>query len=215
LALGVLFLGLFFAILGAGFWIWPELSREFLNGMHKVAGENGENNPCLWAMVGDLAALGQQITGRSLPTIIPAGIYGILVIALLAIAADLFARLKSFEPKRGDLWRICLVCLVYGVIAPRFKNYSFILLIPPAIFILSSCRWLNPSIPLGLLLVLSSHRSFLALGTAFEPVYRIQGEYYCWLLALLLLVLACFSILRESASAATSVPTAPSGRGSC
>jgi hypothetical protein len=57
---------------------------------------------------------------------------------------------------------------------------------------------LNAVLPIFALLAISSHRNFQVLGRTLEPFYRFQGEYYCLILAGLLLVLAGCAIWKES-----------------
>jgi hypothetical protein len=132
------------------------------------------------------------------PPILPQAAYAAVVAAVLMVSAWLFARLKPMEQRAGDFWRICLVCLVYAIIVPHFKDYSYILLIPPAVHVLTSCRWLPPALPLLGLLMLCTLRNFQALGTALEPLCYLEAEYFCLLLAALLFVLAGCSIWLET-----------------
>lgn len=198
LALGAGFGAGFIALIGISAAVWSNLFASFLKSVHGLGGEHGENNPSSWALVSDLANWLQLKTRCPIPVAVPLGIYAVMAVAVLAVSVAMFWRLRSLEAKRTDLWRICLVCFVYALVLPRFKDYSYILLIAPAFFVLCSSKWLNPLLPFSGLLIIYSYRDFQYLGTALEPFYQIFGTYYCLLLASALFALCCCSIWRES-----------------
>ena len=197
-ALGALLGVAFFGLLAATAAVWPELFREFLKNVHQLGGERGENNPSSWALVSDVANWFQLKLKWTIPAILPLAIDAVMALVVLAVSVVMFARLRLREGKRADLWRICLLCFLYALVLPRFKDYSYLLLIAPTFYVLCSSRWLNPVLPYCGLLIIYSYRNFQYLGTALQPFYRVQGEYFCLLLATALFALCCGCIWRET-----------------
>ncbi len=198
-----IFQGAFFGaaligLIAASAVIWPELFASFLRNARGLGTEHGENNPSTWALIGDVVLWLKMKTGHALPAIIPAAIYAALALGAAAVSAKMFSRLRLLEEKKADLWRICLMCLLFAVVIPRFKNYSYILLIGPSLYVLASCKWINPVVPLGALLTIFCYQSLQWLGTALQPFYTVQREYYCLLLAGMVWGLCCYSIWRTT-----------------
>jgi hypothetical protein len=201
LAYGVLFGVAFLALLGASALAWPELFAIFWkNLLHLGAqGEHGNVDPSTRALISDAARWFQLKTGHPLPIIIPLGILATLAAGVVAVSVIMFSRMKSSDSKSADLWRISLLCLSYALIVPRFKDYSYILLIPPAFYIITARKWINdPVLPFCGLLVIFTLRDFRFYGTILEPFFRFQGEYYCLVLAWVLWGMCCYCIWRET-----------------
>lgn len=190
---GAVLIGLFVASAA----VWPELFSSFLKNARGLGAEHGENNPSTWAFICDIASWLKIKTGFALPAIIPLAVYTAVVLGVAAVSAKIFLRLRSLEEKKADLWRICLMCLLFALVVPRFKDYSYILLIGPSLYVLASSRWVNPIVPLAALLAIFSYQSLQWLGTALQPFYTVQREYYCLLMAWMVWGLCCYSIWRE------------------
>ena len=198
-----LFQGAFFGaaligLIAASAVIWPDLFTSFLKNARGLGGEHGENNPSTWALVSDVALWVKIKTGHALPAIIPQAIYAALALGVTAVSAKIFSQLRSLDEKKADLWRICLVCLWFALVVPRLKNYSYILLIGPSFYVLASAKWVNPVVPLGALLTIFCYQSLQWLGSALQPFYTVQREYWCLLLVWMVWGLCCYSIWRET-----------------
>jgi hypothetical protein len=76
---------------------------------------------------------------------------------------------------------LCLACVVFAVVVPRFKDYTYLMLIVPAFVLIE----LNPSVkrnlPLVLLLVLTSGAG--SNGSIFQETVNLAWEYWPLLLA--------------------------------
>lgn len=195
---GALCVVAFIALLAVSAEAWPQLFMDFLRNVRTLGGERGVYDPSTWALLNDMARWIQIKTDCQLPVIVPLVIYAGIVAVALGVSILLFQRLKPMDSRVADLWRICLLCFAYAIIVPRLKNYSYILLIAPTFFVLTSCKWMNPVLPLGALLAVYSYRNFQFLGTALEPFYRVEGEYYCLILAWMLWGLCCYGALRAT-----------------
>jgi hypothetical protein len=195
---GAFFGALLVILIAAGAMVWPELFASFLKNARGLGTEHGENNPSTWALIGDVASWLKTKTGFPLPAVIPQAIYAVVALGVIAVSAKIFSRLQSLEEKKADLWRICLLCLAFALVVPRFKDYSYILLIGPSLYVLASCKWVNPVVPLAALLAIFCYQSLQWLGTAMQPFYTVQREYYCLLMAWMVWGLCCYGIWRET-----------------
>jgi hypothetical protein len=81
---------------------------------------------------------------------------------------------------------------------PRLKNYSYILFIGPSLYVLASANWVNPVVPLGALLAIFCYQNLQWLGSALQPFYTVQREYWCLLLVWMVWGLCCYSIWHET-----------------
>jgi len=198
LAIGAICGAVFIVLIGISAAVWPELFSAFLKNVHQLGGERGESNPSSWALVSDMAGWLQMKIHGNVPAIFPFCVYAVMAAAVLAVSIAMFCRLRFLEQKRGDLWRICLLCFLYALVLPRFKDYSYLLLIAPSLYVLFSGKWLNPLLPFCGLLIIYSYRNFQYLGTALEPFYQTQGAYYRLILAYALFVLCCCCVWRET-----------------
>jgi len=151
--------------------------------------ETGPGNPCAWAVVTDLFdslerdhALCAPVGSRYLT-------YGMWVVAIICVS------LRAVWPlrERGDGRAIIYIyCFVFALIVPRFKDYSYGLLLVPAFWAIK--RWPSaPAYPL------------LALALVFAPMeVKLPGldvvmaglvrPYYSFVLACVLWVLALASV---------------------
>jgi hypothetical protein len=196
LAYGVFFGGILTALVTMSKFVWPELFMNFLRNVHQLAGERGELDPSSWALISDVA---RWVNVRChLPAMVPWCVYAILAAVALGVSVVMFHRLKALDNRAGDLWRICLVCFLYAVMVPRLKDYSYILLIGPSFYVLSGCKWMNPLVPLGALLMIFSRQNLQFLGTMLEPFFQVEREYYCLILAWVFWALCCGCIWRET-----------------
>jgi hypothetical protein len=195
---GVVLGAVFIGLLVASTFIWPDLFASSMKNARGLMGEHNESNPSTLALVSDATHWFQTKLHLTLPRLIPLGIYAILAAGALAVSVMLFWQLRRMESRQGDLWRICLLCFTYAIVVPRLKDYSYLLLVAPAFFLLSSCKWMNPLLPFSGLLLIYSYGNVQYFGTALAPFYHVQREYYCLLLAWMLWALCCYSVWRET-----------------
>ena len=114
------------AALGAlSYFAWPDLSLKFLHGAG-VVDERGGINPCSLALFRDL-----------LKSAAPAAANAAYVVFAAAAAVFFGLSLRKKDEKNG-LFYILFFVVLYAAVAPRFKDYSYIMLIAPAYFILES-----------------------------------------------------------------------------
>jgi hypothetical protein len=114
--------------------LMPDLFRNFLANTATVSDvlERGNNNPCLFAFILTLADLAEAGLGVKVPVAGAVSVFLLHALVVLYLAGRVVRNLQVSE--RKESWRdiVFLACLTYPLIVPRFKNYSFILLIPAA-----------------------------------------------------------------------------------
>ncbi len=173
MALGV---GLFAAVTVPSVLLQPHLVAGF-RGNVAALDERGANNPASWAFIQDL--------GRAihLPRAMEVAVFGAFVVSTVSLA---FARARRLSPTLDAPRLVSLYLLTYGLILPRFKDYSYALLLVPATLVLMESFRTRP---------------LLACG-ALALVVTARNDPYGSLAALgVLLVLACLPVRGDPVSA--------------
>jgi hypothetical protein len=130
-----------------------------------------------------------------LPRLVPDLLYVGTVVGLLAITWRAYRRRPRQELDRnGMLEMIFLACITYAVVMPRMKSYSFVLLIPPAYYVLRKCLKAEAFIFVFILLSLTKWTPLPV-----PDFVRFLWWYYPWLCALMIWVLY-LRYLREPAA---------------
>lgn len=198
IAYAICFGGLFGLLMALNYIVWPELTSSFLQNVRNLNGERGIHNPSTWAFLQDATSWLQSHAQLSLPKLVPLAVYGGMSLFAVVISFKALQRSKVCRVKDAVLWQICLTCLLYAVVVPRFKNYSYILVIAPAFFVLLSGR-LPTSLVLGCVLVMScTQMNFLEFGKVLSPLVHAYMEYYPLLVVWLVWALCCYSMINPS-----------------
>ena len=181
-ASGILAIGAPLAISFAG---WPRLFESFLaNGRVLLwPGERGSSNPCLWACLADTRDLIGSHTGWTLPDSAVKLLFALHAVAVLAVTARLILNLtRSGIPNRRIL-AVSLACLAYPLVVPRFKDYSFIQLIPPAYILLrgAGTRRIESALFVFILCMPSvTEFRFLEPLAEYHLLFVVWSGYPCW-----------------------------------
>jgi len=135
---------------------WAGFRANVSGGL--VFGEGGIHNPSSLALLGELGDGLGLASATSGPHPAVAALYGLLVVAVLLFTVAALRRLARGQGGDGEggskapvstaLISICLACLAMGLVLPRFKDYSYMLLLLPAYVIIGQIR--RPWIPLVL-----------------------------------------------------------------
>ena len=188
----------FMSLLALNGVFWPHLFAGFVANMINVSGaDRGDLNPATLVVIKDTATWFALKSGHALPLFLPYVAYMVLCMATIYVAGLVFAKLRMNRTKQADLWRICLICFLYAVLMPRLKNYSYIVLIAPALYAILSRPLAKAWVPFCMLLIIYTYREYTVLGTALAPYFRLQAEYYSLCMAWIVSGLFCYSFLRE------------------
>jgi hypothetical protein len=124
----VLIVALSIILHGVGVLVDPEMSVEFLRHA-RLPDERGSMNPSSYALSSDIISAATPVLNLQTG---PAGLvlYGGFVLTILLVFLRVQGRL---ELQSG----VMLSLIVCALIAPRFKDYSYILLIVPSLLIMT------------------------------------------------------------------------------
>jgi glycosyl transferase family 87 len=159
--------------------IAPRLTIEFFQSVPKNYGESGRLNPATLPLVTDVAAM----IGRSrhVPIAAMAQVAAYLAIAGTVAVATAIAAVRVTNSSASNRLELVvyLVAMAQPLVMPRFKNYSYMLLIPPTFFIATRSTHLKTALPLLLLACLPVY-SWI---TSAEKI-ALVANYSSWLIAL-------------------------------
>jgi len=131
--------------------ITPRLTVEFLQSIPKNYGESGRLNPASLPLVTDVSAMIERMYHVALPSLIQVAAYLAIALAVAVPTWIVAARLaKSDAANRVEII-VYLVAIVQPLVMPRFKNYSYMLLVAPTYYIATRSTHLRSALPLLLL----------------------------------------------------------------
>jgi hypothetical protein len=150
-------------------------------------------NPSSYVFVMALVEVLNKDLGIHLPGIAPFAIYIAWVILIVSISWRLISKLdvRKIEHRRIILM---LFCVVYALAIPRFKDYSYILLIPPAYFIMSHLVYTKPYALMFILCILSAT---IAPLPGANVVASILWTYYPFFLGVMVWLLYVFELRKQ------------------
>lgn len=120
----------------------------------------------------------------SVPGLVPNIIFVIVVVVIIVISWRALSNLRSRADESFTIESIYLACLVYALIMPRMKSYSFILLIPASYYVIRRCVKPEAFIYLFMILALTKWTPL-----PMPDFVRFLWWYFPWLSALLIWVL--------------------------
>jgi hypothetical protein len=155
----------------------PELYWGFV---HNAGGldERGPMNPASLAFFRSAFDTVCYLTKRQVPYFAPFVVYEIFTVGVLLMARRV-AKINAGDPEKVRQ-NICLVVLTYAVLIPRFKDYSYILVIAPALFAILSIPWWRMQVLLVVLAMLPVFRYQGHLGGVLDPMIVLSDDYYLY-----------------------------------
>jgi len=117
----------------------PEIFQNHVENMSVVFShsyDRGLNNPSTFAFVKDVLDIIERQVGVQLAWWVDYGVFILIVAAIIGLsvkALDIMADSKNIEGRMGMVF---FACLTYALISPRFKGYSYMLLILPTYYLL-------------------------------------------------------------------------------
>jgi hypothetical protein len=181
----------FGALFSLNFLLTPQLMEEYMGalaGGSPNLDERGESAPSALALIRDVAedaaSWGVRVShsGADLAYLTYAGVFALV---LLRLAWKHRAALASRDPR----WVIYCSCVVYVLIVPRVKDYSYILLLMPSLYLIRRIDFskLRPTslIPvLGVLMFVPAKDSYVP---GLQTLLPWLESYLPWLVAWCLL----------------------------
>lgn len=169
--------GAFLAYLLVQYVIVPDLFVQFVRNALTVVGERGDVVPATYKLLADVFTALAQVSG----TVVPRSFQLTLVVIAAAVVIyqtyRAHSRLKRSDMADRDMVSVFLVCLVYALILPRFKDYAYILLLVPSYYIIKNIRYTKAAPFLFVLFILSGNPTVFVLPVA-SSLYAFIWKYY-------------------------------------
>ncbi|UCD77550.1 MAG: DUF2029 domain-containing protein [Desulfobacterales bacterium] len=174
----------FLAYLLIQYIVVPDMFTEFVINASQVVRERGEVAPSTYSFIRDVFRLLAGNFGLNAPKSIQVFAVVIAAAAVIFFSGKAFVRLRSVEPEAKEKIALFLVCLVYGLIHPRFKDYAYMLLLVPTYHIIVNARHAK-AMPFILILCLITSPEFVLPGTVsffqvFWKFYPLMVAYSIW-----------------------------------
>ncbi len=111
---------------------------QFQGFLHNISiiQEHSLYDPCIFPLLKDVRFLLYAEMRIYVPVMIPIMLYFLITLTILFVSWRTMLRLKTKQNKETDKIAVFFFCVVYALILPHFKPYSYMLLIVPTWFIL-------------------------------------------------------------------------------
>ncbi len=158
----------FGALFSCNQWLQPDLFRQFWKVSSQLD-ERGVDSSSLLALTRDAFDRLHVVTQQSK---LDELVYVLGVAAVGAFSLWLLVQYRKAVAKLDQRLLIGFACLIFALISPRFKAYTYILLLAPTLYLLQVSDWRRQvpiacAVMLGLALFPHAH-SLLPMRTAFE-----------------------------------------------
>ena len=154
------------ALLAANALVYPALFTAWLHPPLVRSDERGGINPATLALIRDYRDMLAH-HGLRLPGVVTDAIYLAVCLGILWMTARAWQWHQKYHPAPDPRLRIYVFCLVYAIVLPRFKGYSYILLLIPALYLLRRQ-------PLALFMLWAA-AFFLLPGVGSLPLLSVVG----------------------------------------
>jgi len=185
---------LFLSYLLIQYLIVPELFTGFIKNALEVVGEPGGVVPSTNKLIAGIFEVVAKITGLTLPQAWQSAIFIAIAAAVVFFSYKACLRLKQAQSDNRAMLEVFVVCLVYALIHPRFKDYGYILLIVPSFYIIKNIHY--PKItPFLFILFVMSNRMMLPI---FSSLYDVVWAFFPLMVAYCVWGIYVYQILGES-----------------
>ena len=154
--------------------IVPRLFFGFIKNALIVVGEKGEVVPSTNKLIAGIFEIFSKFTGLTPPEALESTIFVMIAAAVVIFSYKACMRLKREKMDNRAILEVFMVCLVYALIHPRFKDYGYILLLVPSYYIIKNIRY-PKIVPFLFILFIMSNRMMLPIVSA---IYDIIWLYY-------------------------------------
>ena len=159
--------------------VTPRLTIEFFQSIPKNVGEFGRLNPSSLTLVQDLSAVARNAYGVTVSPVIEIAVYAALAAAVAVPTIVVTKRVAATSAANRVEVIAYVVFLAYALAMPRFKNYSYMLLIVPTFYIATRSTRLPRALPLLIIACLPVY----SWVTRPENI-TLLANYSQWLIAL-------------------------------
>ena len=154
--------------------IVPDLFTGFIKNALIVVGESGDVVPSTNKLIAAILELIAPLTGLTVTEPLGSGIFIIVAAAVVFFSYKACLRIKHTGADKRAMLEVFVVCLVYALIHPRFKDYGYILLLVPSYYIIIHMRHTKLA-PLLFIMFIMSNRMMLPIAAS---IYDIVWNFY-------------------------------------
>ena len=174
----------YFAYLSVQYLIVPDMFTSGIRNAFAVVSERGNIVPSTFTLLSDVFKWLSENAGVTVPQAIKIAAPLILAAVVILFTYKAYVRLNALKSENKQMIAVFLVCLVYALIHPRFKDYAYILLIVPAFYIIMNSRFTKAT-PFIFLLTALVYPPFVIPGTGiiftfFWKYYPLMVAYAIW-----------------------------------
>lgn len=181
----------FFAYLFGQYIIVPDMFTSAIQNAFAVVSERGTIVPSTFTLISDVFNWLSKNTGLAATQSIQFGVIVSFEIAIILITYKAYTRLKRAKLENSQMLKVFLICLLYALIHPRFKDYAYILLIPPAYHIIMNNRFTKTN-PFVFFFAVLVYPPFIVPGT--EIIFTFFWKYYPLAVAYVIWAMYLFEI---------------------
>ncbi len=169
----------FLAYLLVQYLIVPDLFAGFIRNALIVVGEKGEVVPSTNKLIAGLVDAIAKMTGSEPPPALAPALFLMVAAGVIYFSYKACTRLKQAASDNRAKLEVFMVCLVYALIHPRFKDYGYILLLVPSYYIIRNTAYAKIA-PFLFILFIMSNRLILPIAAS---IYDIIWTFYPLLVA--------------------------------
>jgi hypothetical protein len=167
---GALFLG----YLLIQYLIVPDLFTGFIKNAPIVVGERGAVVPSTNKLIAGIFEMVSKISGMTMPPAFQSAIFIIIAAAVVFFSYRACLRLRQAPIENRAMMEVFVLCLVYALIHPRFKDYGYILLLVPTYYMIKNIRY-SKITPFLFILFIMSNRMMLPIASS---IYDIVWAFF-------------------------------------
>jgi hypothetical protein len=156
------------------FLIVPDLFTGFIKNALIVMGEKGEVVPSTSKLIADVVEMMAGIAGSPPPQALASAFFLTTAAGVVFFSCKACVRLRLADRDTRSMMEVFMVCLVYALIHPRFKDYGYILLLVPSYYIIKRTAYTKLA-PFLFILFIMSNRLMLPIAAS---IYDIIWTYY-------------------------------------
>lgn len=163
------------------YFLNPAAWGEFVSRISAADEAGNLGNPSTLSLFRDIVTSIGDKWATTLPDALPVALYAVAVVAIIWISLHAYRRIRGAAPDDTNRIVVFLFCIVFALVMPRFKTYSFMLLLPPALYVLRRSANLSAFGFLVAILALTASTPFPV-----SPYLRMFWMYYPLLLSFLI-----------------------------
>ncbi len=156
------------------FLIVPDLFTGFIKNALIVVGEKGEVVPSTNKLIAAVVEMMAGIAGSPPPQALASAFFLTAAAGVVFFSYKACVRLRLADTDTRSMMEVFMVCLVYALIHPRFKDYGYILLLVPSYYIIKNTAYTKLT-PFLFILFIMSNRLMLPIAAS---IYDIVWTYY-------------------------------------